>query len=165
MLGEAGDFHRERFHSAPELFQPDVLGLLELAQSEPAIDYVRARRLGLQIRREIENVFFNVDVLCLPTLPCTAPSVEVADVGVIEIDGISVNLGEAQSRNNVPFNFAGVPALSQPCGVDGNGLPVGLEWVAPRNHELALFEIAIAFEDAVALPHQNSDTVSEKGEK
>lgn len=165
MLGEAGDYHRERFRRAPELFQPDVLRLLERAQSEPAIDYVLARRLGLQIRREIEDVFFNVDVLCLPTLPCTAPSVEVANVGVIDIDGTPVNLGEAQIRNNVPFNFAGVPALSQPCGVDGNGLPVGLEWVAPRNHELALIEIAIAFEEAVALPHQSNNTVSEKGEK
>lgn len=163
MLGEAGDFHRDRFRSAPELFQPDVLRVLELAQTEPAIDYVRAQRLGFQIHREIELVFSRVDVLCLPTLPCTAPSVEVANSGVIDIDGASVSLGEAQIRNNVPFNFAGVPALSQPCGVDERGLPVGLEWVAPRNHESALIEIAIAFEEAVALTHWNCDTARKTG--
>jgi aspartyl-tRNA(Asn)/glutamyl-tRNA(Gln) amidotransferase subunit A len=46
----------------------------------------------------------------------------------------------------VPANLAGVPALSLPCGMTDEGLPIGLQLQAPYLEEGRLFAVAHAFE-------------------
>ncbi|MGI4942127.1 MAG: amidase family protein, partial [Janthinobacterium lividum] len=47
-----------------------------------------------------------------------------------------------------PFNWAGNPAVSIPCGFTADGLPVGLQIVAPRFDDLGVLQASYAFEQA-----------------
>ena len=49
-----------------------------------------------------------------------------------------------------PFNLTGHPALSMPCGLTREGLPVGLQLVARWNEDRFLLEIAARLEEAIA---------------
>lgn len=46
----------------------------------------------------------------------------------------------------IPVNLVGIPALSVPCGFDDQGLPVGLQLLAPHLHEDRLLQVAKVFE-------------------
>ena len=46
----------------------------------------------------------------------------------------------------VPANIAGLPAVSLPCGFDGNGLPIGLQLMGPAFSEQRLLDVAHRFE-------------------
>jgi aspartyl-tRNA(Asn)/glutamyl-tRNA(Gln) amidotransferase subunit A len=72
-------------------------------------------------RRAIaRSLFKDVDALVLPTTAATTPTIQ--DVG---------SYAQALSSQNTLFaNYYGLPALSTPCGFDGNGLPLGLQIVA-----------------------------------
>jgi aspartyl-tRNA(Asn)/glutamyl-tRNA(Gln) amidotransferase subunit A len=51
----------------------------------------------------------------------------------------------------IPANLAGVPAISVPCGLDGAGLPIGLQLTAPVLGETTLLRAASAVEAALGL--------------
>ena len=50
------------------------------------------------------------------------------------------------NKNTKPFNGLGWPALSQPCGVDDLGLPVGLQVIGHRDEDDRLLAVAAAIE-------------------
>jgi aspartyl-tRNA(Asn)/glutamyl-tRNA(Gln) amidotransferase subunit A len=50
----------------------------------------------------------------------------------------------------IPFSLAGLPAISVPCGLDRNGLPIGLQVVGERLCEPLVLRIAAAYETAAA---------------
>jgi len=75
-----------------------------------------------------------VDVVLTPTVPMTAPLIDGP------IDGGRI------LRNTWPFNAAGTPAISIPCGVNAGGLPVGVQLAARQQDDEKLLRIARAFE-------------------
>ena len=112
----------------------------------PAQAYYKAQKLRTMIRREVLEKLEQVDVIVLPTSPAPAPLIA---------DGPGIkSLEDAQSRifgvRNFtgPFNLAGVPALSVPCGFTADGLPVGLQIVGRQNEDLGVLQLAHAFEQA-----------------
>jgi aspartyl-tRNA(Asn)/glutamyl-tRNA(Gln) amidotransferase subunit A len=48
----------------------------------------------------------------------------------------------------IPFSFAGLPAISIPCGTSREGLPIGMQLVGDRLQEKGLFRIARAYQSA-----------------
>jgi aspartyl-tRNA(Asn)/glutamyl-tRNA(Gln) amidotransferase subunit A len=48
----------------------------------------------------------------------------------------------------IPVNLAGLPAISVPCGFSPQGLPIGLQIIAPPFGEETIFQVAAAFEAA-----------------
>jgi aspartyl-tRNA(Asn)/glutamyl-tRNA(Gln) amidotransferase subunit A len=48
----------------------------------------------------------------------------------------------------IPVNLAGLPAMSIPCGLTRQQLPIGLQVIAPPFHETTLLQTAAAFEAA-----------------
>ena len=52
------------------------------------------------------------------------------------------------ARTAIPWSLVGFPAISVPCGVDAQGLPIGVQLVAPPHHEATLVTVAAAVEDA-----------------
>jgi aspartyl-tRNA(Asn)/glutamyl-tRNA(Gln) amidotransferase subunit A len=48
----------------------------------------------------------------------------------------------------IPANLAGIPAISVPCGFDSNGLPIGLQLMAPVLEEARLLQVSHHYEQA-----------------
>ena len=89
-----------------------------------------------RIRREIENALYGVDILLYPSALKTAGK---ADGAVFDFTG-------AEGICSLPASFAGIPAISLPCGKDGDGMPAGLQLAARADGEELLFCAASALE-------------------
>jgi aspartyl-tRNA(Asn)/glutamyl-tRNA(Gln) amidotransferase subunit A len=145
ILSEGSELHRHRLQRAPERFQPDVRAFLELGTLLPANLYVRATRFQRLFRDQLRDVFDEVDLLATPTLACTAPG---QGEPVVDLGGTTVDLVVAQVGNTLPFNLAGTPAGTVPCGFDADGLPVGLQLIGrPFEDDLVLATMQ-AFQEA-----------------
>ncbi|MEA3325849.1 MAG: Asp-tRNA(Asn)/Glu-tRNA(Gln) amidotransferase subunit GatA [Chloroflexota bacterium] len=107
--------------------------------------YQRALRVRSLIRSDFEAAFdpqsdYRVDALLTPTTPTTA--FKMADVY-----GDSI-LMQYADQLTVPANHAGIPGISIPAGFDGEGLPIGVQLMAPDFKEETLFQAGYAFEQA-----------------
>ena len=110
------------------------------------IDYVGAMHRRTLLRNRFVELFRRVDVLITPTVAVTA--FEAGTLGVDEIDGRRVDPHLGWSPFSWPINLAGLPAATIPCGFDRDGLPVGLQIIAPWLEEARIFRVAAAFEAA-----------------
>ena len=87
-----------------------------------------------KIKTEYEQAFKNVSVILTPTTPTTA-----FKIGEKSNDPLAMYLADIFT---VPANIAGVPAISIPSGLDKDGLPFGVQFVAPHHAENRLFKVA-----------------------
>ena len=87
-----------------------------------------------------------IDAMLAPTLPTAAID---ADRLVIEGTGLDESVGVAWTRLTMPFNATGQPVLAIPCGLDSEGLPVGIQLAGIPGQEAALFETALLVERAL----------------
>ena len=110
--------------SAP--FNADLAIFYASIARASAIEFVRAERVRSGLRREVANLLRDVDVLALPTTATTATAVTDAEFDGGFLDARAV---DAMCRFNFLGNLTGLPALSAPVGVDGSGLPIGLQFV------------------------------------
>jgi len=85
-----------------------------------------------------DRAFSDIDVLLLPTIPSTVPLVEKA----------RANPQALPAAHTMFANYFGLPAISIPCGVDGHGLPIGLQIVGRPWGESAVLRLAREFEAA-----------------
>jgi aspartyl-tRNA(Asn)/glutamyl-tRNA(Gln) amidotransferase subunit A len=140
---DAAAFHRERLEQAPNDFGPDVLTRLRRGAAYGAADYADARRRQTILRRTFSSWFVEhggeLDAVVLPTTPIAAP--RIAGLDAVAIAGMLTRL-------TAPFNFTGLPALSVPCGVTADGLPIGLQIVAAPWAERRVLRVGRAYEQA-----------------
>jgi aspartyl-tRNA(Asn)/glutamyl-tRNA(Gln) amidotransferase subunit A len=120
-----------------------MLGTYALSAGYYDAYYGQAQKVRTLIIRDYEQAFAEFDVLISPTSPTTAfPIGEKAD------DPMAMYLNDMFT---IPANLAGVPAMSLPCGLDSNGLPIGLQLIAPVLQEATLLRAAAALESDLAL--------------
>jgi aspartyl-tRNA(Asn)/glutamyl-tRNA(Gln) amidotransferase subunit A len=132
--------HSKTLQSSPELFQRWMRERLEQATGISMLEYVEGRRELERVRREVGNVFSEVDFLLTPT-------VSVHPITIAEASAMSPPIaGEVWLRNTRFFNAYGLPTISVPCGFTRNGLPIGLQLAGARFRERDLLAIAQAFE-------------------
>jgi aspartyl-tRNA(Asn)/glutamyl-tRNA(Gln) amidotransferase subunit A len=131
--------HRDRLKEHPELFGDDVRRRLEDGAQTSSTDYVLARRTQAEVRKRFERFFESYDFLILPTTPIAAPTLEGHD---------AVEQAGRLTRFTAPFNLAGLPALSLPCGFTKEGLPIGLQIVSRAWADAKVLNIGYAFEQA-----------------
>jgi len=118
--------------------------LLE-GQQIPAVNYLRALHQRRIFSHSMRSMLQRVNALVLPTLPIPAILREQANQE-ISIDGIMENATTALLRLNMPFNLAGLPAISFPCGFTTNGLPIGLQVAGRSFEESTVLRIAHAYQ-------------------
>ena len=96
--------------------------------------YGQAQKARTLITRDFERAFADVDVIAAPTTPTTAFA-----AGAHADDPLAMYLEDVFT---LPANLAGVPGISFPVGFDGQGLPIGLQLIAPRFREDVLLRAA-----------------------
>jgi amidase len=108
--------------------------------------YAKATNLFRTLRAEFDRVLAAYDVLVMPTLPHTAPEHPSLEEGrVLDVyDSIRLMIGNIQ--NTGPFNATGHPALSVPCGTDGEGLPIGMQIVGRHFEDDVVLRVGLAHE-------------------
>lgn len=118
-----------------------MLGTYALSSGYYDAYYGSAQKVRTLITRDFERAFESVDVLISPTTPTTAfPIGERAD------DPMAMYLADLCT---IPSNLAGNAAMSLPCGLaPEDGLPVGLQIIAPAMADDRLYRVGAAVEAA-----------------
>jgi aspartyl-tRNA(Asn)/glutamyl-tRNA(Gln) amidotransferase subunit A len=145
VTSDGAAFHRERLQAHPEDFGADVLQRLQIGAAYTSSEYSLARRTQVVLRRKLEAFFQDFDILLTPATPLAAP--------LLSGDN-AVERARQLTRFTAPFNLTGLPALSLPCGFTkadpgaSQGLPIGLQIIAPHWGEASLLRAAHAYEQA-----------------
>ena len=140
--------HRERLKEHPEMFGDDIRRRLEDGANTPLADYILARRTQAQVKKKFEQFFENYDFLLTPTTPIAAPTIEGHD---------AVEQAGRLTRFTAPFNLAGLPALSLPCGFTKSGLPIGLQIISRAWGEFKVLNAGHAYEQATEWHKRNPE--------
>jgi len=110
----------------------------------PASLYQRGLQLRSLLRGQILNACEQFDVLLTPAQPTPPPRIQDTKR---PLESKQQALDELWAFSfSTPAAFAGVPAISLPCGFTQDGLPIGLQIMAKRFDEEAVFRAAYAYE-------------------
>ena len=143
MSAEAALAHKDRLAVHPDGYKPDVKARLELGMSYSAIDYIKALQDREKIINTWEDALFHVDVVVTPTLTITAFKIGSTSVFT---RGKEEPARKMCVRHTRLANMTGSPALTVPCGLTSDGLPVGV-MIMGRNHDdLTVMKIGYAYE-------------------
>jgi aspartyl-tRNA(Asn)/glutamyl-tRNA(Gln) amidotransferase subunit A len=115
-----------------------MLGTYALSAGYYEAYYGKAQKVRTLIVRDFDRAFDAVDLIVCPTSPTTA-----FGIGERTDDPLEMYLSDIFT---VPVNLAGNAAITVPCGSDADGLPVGLQMIAPSLGEATMFRAAHAFE-------------------
>ncbi|HVC04825.1 MAG TPA: Asp-tRNA(Asn)/Glu-tRNA(Gln) amidotransferase subunit GatA [Candidatus Acidoferrales bacterium] len=117
-----------------------MLGTYALSSGYYDAYYRQAQKVRTLVGQEFDTVFQEVDAIVSPTSPSVAFPMGSRS------DPLSMYMCDVVT---LPANLAGIPGMSVPCGfVDG--LPVGLQVLAPRFADARVFQVAHAYEQATA---------------
>lgn len=142
IYAESSAWHEPILRTRPD-YGPEIRARMEVGRFLLAGDYLTAQRLRAAECRALSAVWRDADLLALPVLACTAPEVGSPTV---DIDGHPAPIGPTLVRFTGPINVVGLPAITVPCGFGDDGLPVGLQFVAPPYQEELLCYAAAAYE-------------------
>jgi len=119
-----------------------MLGTYALSSGYYDAYYGQAQRIRTLITRDFEAAFLQVDVLVSPTAPTTA-----FKIGEKLDDPLAMYLNDVAT---IPVNLAGNCAMSLPIGLASeDGLPVGLQIIAPAMADALLYQVGSALESAL----------------
>ncbi len=116
---------------------------LEMGARVLAVDYLKAQEVRKVVRADFDAAFREVDAILTPTVPVPAPLLGGSSV-IVNSHRESVR--SALIRMNLVVNFAGLPAISVPCGFTAAGLPIGMQLIGRAFEELTLLRLAYAYE-------------------
>ncbi len=107
--------------------------------------YLKAQRVRALVARDFAAAFERVDCLLTPTAPSAAFA-----IGEKMDDPIAMYLNDVFT---VPADLAGVPAISVPGGLSGDGLPLGLQVIGRAFDEATVLRVGEALEIAAGFSH------------
>jgi Asp-tRNA(Asn)/Glu-tRNA(Gln) amidotransferase A subunit family amidase len=116
----------------------------------PAAVLVKVDRVRAQLRRSLAAAFEDVDALAWPSVPAPAPPIEEP---AVQLPSGRVPADYANVRQGGLGNLAGVPAVSVPCGLTAERLPVALQMLAPWGEDERLLDLAELLEQATDRRH------------
>ena len=143
---ESAAVHARLVRERPEEIQPVVRTRLELGFRISAHDYLQALRLRARLARDfIREVFADSDVVVAPVIPEPAPPLALVTEGA---PGDVARRQGRFSRLTRPFNGLGLPALTVPCGISRDGLPLAFQIVGRPFDEATVLRAGQAYEQA-----------------
>lgn len=134
---EAFSQHAARLNADPGAFGVEVRRRLELGRDVDS-NTLQAAWLALDLWcSAVLPIFDDFDLLLSPTTPDTAPF-----AGGTEMTATTEHL----TALTAPWSVLGLPSISVPCGVDMDGLPIGMQICAPQQADDAAIHAAICYQ-------------------
>ena len=124
----------------PEVKRRIMLGSFVLSSGYYDAYYLKALRTKALIKKAFDRAFEKYDVILSPAAPTTAPK-----IGDSLSDPLKMYLGDIYT---ISVNLAGLPGMTVPCGMDKNGLPIGLQLIADCFNEKKMIQTAYTYEQA-----------------
>ena len=123
----------------PEVKRRIMLGTYVLSAGYYEAYYRKASQVRALMARDFDEAFAGCDLIAGPATPVTA-------FGISEMAGdpLSIYLLDIYT---IPANLTGIPALCVPCGFGREGLPIGMQLMAPHFREDLLLGAGMAFQD------------------
>ncbi|HET7695860.1 MAG TPA: Asp-tRNA(Asn)/Glu-tRNA(Gln) amidotransferase subunit GatA [Vicinamibacterales bacterium] len=137
-------YYRSRARFGAEVKRRIMIGTFVLSAGYYDAYYVKAQQVRALIRQDYDRAFAEVDAVALPTSPTTA-----FRLGERTEDPLQMYLADVFTA---AANLAGLPAISVPCGLTPERLPVGLQLTARPFDEPSLFRAAQAIESRLPMP-------------
>ena len=124
----------------PEVKRRIMLGTYALSAGYYDAYYGKAQQVRTLMVRDFAAAYRDFDVLLAPTAPGTA-----FGLGAKTADPLTMYLNDVCT---IPSNLVGHPAISVPFGTGADGLPLGVQVLAPALGETVMFQVAAALESA-----------------
>ena len=115
-----------------------ILGTYVLSSGYYDAFYKKAQKVRTYVKNKFDECFKKYDVLITPVAPTTA-----FDIGSKTNNPLEMYLADICT---VSINIASVPAISIPCGVDSNNMPIGMQLIGNRFQEEKILNAAYAIE-------------------
>ena len=115
-----------------------ILGTYVLSSGYYDAYYKKALAVRTLVKKEFDRVFEKYDVLLTPTSPNVA-----FEIGTKSNNPLEMYLADICT---VSVNIAGLPGISIPCGVNSQGMPIGMQLIGDRFSEETLLNTAYTFE-------------------
>jgi aspartyl-tRNA(Asn)/glutamyl-tRNA(Gln) amidotransferase subunit A len=146
----------EMYYKTRALFGAEVkrrimIGTFVLSAGYYDAYYVKAQQVRALIRKDYDEAFARVDVVAIPTSPTVA-----FRLGARTADPIQMYLSDVFTA---AANLAGLPAISLPCGVTTERLPVGLQLTARPFDEATLLRVAEVMERRIVMPRPPAGSI------
>ena len=118
-----------------------ILGTYVLSSGYYDAFYKKAQKVRTYVKNKFDECFKKYDVLLTPVAPTTA-----FDIGSKTNNPLEMYLADICT---VSINIASVPAISIPCGVDSNNMPIGMQLIGNRFQEEKILNSAYAIEQQI----------------
>jgi aspartyl-tRNA(Asn)/glutamyl-tRNA(Gln) amidotransferase subunit A len=118
-----------------------MLGTYALSAGYYEAYYGQAQKVRTLVIRDYDEAFERFDLLVGPTSPTTA-----FKLGEKTGDPLAMYLSDVFT---IPSDLSGTPAISIPCGLSADGLPIGFQIMGPLRGEATVLRAAYALEQAI----------------
>ena len=118
-----------------------ILGTYVLSSGYYDAYYKKAQKVRTLVMNEFKKAFEKYDVILTPTSPTVA-----FDIGSKSNNPLEMYLADICT---VSVNIAGLPGISIPCGVDKQGMPIGMQLIGNKFEEDKLLNMAYIFEQNI----------------
>lgn len=108
--------------------------------------YAKAQNVRPTYVKAYDTALATVDVLVMPTCLMTAPKNHKPESYLEAVEDNLTMLNRSGSRNTMPFNYTGHPALALPVGKSSAGLPVSMQLVGRFFDDPLLMRVAYAYQ-------------------
>lgn len=144
--------HRtDKFNDVDELFKKSrtegfgdevkrriLLGTYVLSSGYYDAYYKKAQKVRNLIVNEFNKNFEELDIIAVPTTATEAFKFNAHSKSPLEM--------YLEDMYTVPVNIAGLPGISVPCGVTGDNMPLGVQFIAKAFNEETLLNVAYTYE-------------------
>ena len=129
---------------------PNVAFRIKDMDSFTAMEYLERKNDLETMSYSINKKFEEFDIIITPTVPITAPITSYLEDSkkYSEANGLML-------RNTSPVNLLGLCAITIPVALDGSGIPIGVQLIAPAFHEMKLLSIALRIENSLGNKYKN----------
>ena len=122
----------------PEVKRRIMLGTYALSVGYYDAYYLKAQKVRALIQRDFDAAFKHCDAIITPTSPTTAFNISEKIQNPLEM--------YLSDICTISINLAGLPAISVPCGIDREGLPIGMQVIGKHFDEATILRVAYAYE-------------------